>query len=41
MFLMNLIYGERRRQLETRLQYVMANVAGATFEGVKYDERTN
>lgn len=32
---------ERRRLLETRLQYVMANVAGATFEGAKYDESTN
>lgn len=32
---------ERRRLLETRLQYVIADIAGATFEGAKYDESTN
>jgi uncharacterized protein YjbI with pentapeptide repeats len=32
---------ERKRLLETRLQYVMANISGATFKGVKYDENIN
>jgi len=32
---------ERRRLLETRLQYVVVNITGATFKGAKYDENTN
>jgi uncharacterized protein YjbI with pentapeptide repeats len=32
---------ERRRLMETKLQYVGVNISSATFVGAKYDQNTN